>query len=276
MTARELEAALAEVPILDVHTHLVGGKLAARGLHDVLLYHMVVSDLYAAGCPTGLALDPVSRLAEPGRGPRADRRGPALLASHPEHQFLLGRPDHPPRPLRLDRADRRTQLAEARRPDPRAGRRPGLAACDPRPRADRAHAAPSSPGAAAARTTTGSSTPWNGASSRAASGASSTRPSTSWNGAGASRPRAPRRSAEAPGPQPSGGSERLDDVHEAVAHYVTSIPYGRIVSTATHLSTDIDYRPVSDDGDGRGARRDGTTPGPPSGIATRRTSTRRS
>lgn len=30
MTARELEAALTEVPILDVHTHLVGGKLAAR------------------------------------------------------------------------------------------------------------------------------------------------------------------------------------------------------------------------------------------------------
>ena len=55
MIAR-LEAALAEVPILDVHTHLVGGKLAARGLHDILLYHMVVSDLYAAGCPSGSRL----------------------------------------------------------------------------------------------------------------------------------------------------------------------------------------------------------------------------
>ena len=52
----ELERALAEIPILDIHTHLVGGKLAARGLHDVLLYHMVVSDLYAAGCPTGARL----------------------------------------------------------------------------------------------------------------------------------------------------------------------------------------------------------------------------
>src|SRR5580704_11496530 len=50
---KEIEAALADVPILDVHTHLVGGKLAARGLHDILLYHMVVSDLYAAGCPSG-------------------------------------------------------------------------------------------------------------------------------------------------------------------------------------------------------------------------------
>src|SRR4051812_36487309 len=51
-----MEAALAEIPILDVHTHLVGGRLGARGLHDVLLYHMVVSDLYSAGCPTGARL----------------------------------------------------------------------------------------------------------------------------------------------------------------------------------------------------------------------------
>jgi hypothetical protein len=52
----ELEQALAEVPRFDVHTHLIGGRLGARGLHDILLYHMVVSDLYAAGCPTGARL----------------------------------------------------------------------------------------------------------------------------------------------------------------------------------------------------------------------------
>src|SRR5688500_2093175 len=54
--ARELEEALAEVPVLDIHTHLVGGRLGARGLHDILLYHMVVTDLYAAGCPSGARL----------------------------------------------------------------------------------------------------------------------------------------------------------------------------------------------------------------------------
>src|SRR5215469_12275016 len=54
--AQEMEEALAEVPVLDIHTHLVGGRLGARGLHDVLLYHMVVSDLYAAGCPSGSRL----------------------------------------------------------------------------------------------------------------------------------------------------------------------------------------------------------------------------
>src|SRR5436190_8592383 len=54
--ARDLEFALGETPMLDVHTHLVGGRLGARGLHDVLLYHMVVSDLYSAGCPNGARL----------------------------------------------------------------------------------------------------------------------------------------------------------------------------------------------------------------------------
>ncbi len=48
--------ALNATPILDAHTHLVGGHLGARGLHDILLYHMAVSDLYAAGCPSGARL----------------------------------------------------------------------------------------------------------------------------------------------------------------------------------------------------------------------------
>lgn len=47
---------LCAVPMLDAHTHLVGGRLGAGGLHDVLLYHMAVSDLYAAGCPSGARL----------------------------------------------------------------------------------------------------------------------------------------------------------------------------------------------------------------------------
>src|SRR5580700_3910736 len=49
----DILGALAEIPVLDVHTHLVSSRLGARGLHDILLYHMVVSDLYAAGCPSG-------------------------------------------------------------------------------------------------------------------------------------------------------------------------------------------------------------------------------
>jgi hypothetical protein len=40
--------------------------------------------------------------------------------------------------------------------------------------------------------------------------------------------------------------QSLADVEEAVSHYVNAIPYDQILSTATHLSTDIDYRLVSE------------------------------
>jgi hypothetical protein len=62
--ARELEEALGEVPILDAHTHIDAAHLGARGLDDILLYHMVVSDLYAAGCPDGARLSEMPERAE--------------------------------------------------------------------------------------------------------------------------------------------------------------------------------------------------------------------
>jgi glucuronate isomerase len=46
---RAIEDGLASFPWLDVHTHLDASHLSARGLHDVLLYHMVLSDLKSAG-----------------------------------------------------------------------------------------------------------------------------------------------------------------------------------------------------------------------------------
>ena len=52
---------------------------------------------------------------------------------------------------------------------------------------------------------------------------------------------------------PIGGGQRptdrtirsLDDVHAAVDHYVNSLPYDLLISTAAGVSTDIDFRPVS-------------------------------
>ena len=38
----------------------------------------------------------------------------------------------------------------------------------------------------------------------------------------------------------------LDDVRAAIAHYVACIPYDQVLSTAQHISTDINYRVVSD------------------------------
>jgi len=65
---QELERSVGEISVLDIHTHLVGGNLGARGLHDLLLYHMVVSDLYAAGLFQRGAFDPVSTVAGRSRG----------------------------------------------------------------------------------------------------------------------------------------------------------------------------------------------------------------
>lgn len=51
--AREVEEGLKSFPWIDVHTHIDAAHLSARGLDDILLYHMAISDLYAAGCPSG-------------------------------------------------------------------------------------------------------------------------------------------------------------------------------------------------------------------------------
>jgi hypothetical protein len=60
------------------------------------------------------------------------------------------------------------------------------------------------------------------------------------------------RTPESPAPIGAGSrppTERiirtLDDVHAAIDHYVSTIPYGEILATATHISTDIDFQPVS-------------------------------
>ena len=52
----EIRDILKAQPMLDPHTHLTPSHLTARGLHDILLYHMVISDLYSAGCPDGARL----------------------------------------------------------------------------------------------------------------------------------------------------------------------------------------------------------------------------
>lgn len=56
MHAHSLLEKINEIPFVDPHTHLDSGHLSARGLSDILLYHMVISDLYTAGCPDGMRL----------------------------------------------------------------------------------------------------------------------------------------------------------------------------------------------------------------------------
>ena len=38
-------------------------------MHDVLLYHMVISDLHAAGCPSGTRLTQYQHMLQPNREP---------------------------------------------------------------------------------------------------------------------------------------------------------------------------------------------------------------
>jgi len=53
----EIYKALCDLTIVDVHTHIDTSHLSARGLHDILLYHMVISELYSSGCPSGRRLN---------------------------------------------------------------------------------------------------------------------------------------------------------------------------------------------------------------------------
>ena len=243
--AIELERALAEIPIIDVHTHLVGGKLAARGLHDILLYHMVISELYAAGCPDGSRLSQFP--AWPSRAEAHDRVEAALPYLKPINntssfwavRIILAdlydwrEPITPENWRRLDdlireRADDRAwqhsllDRLNIRRTGTELARR-GTGADD-----DRLQYA----------------LEW-GFFTRCQWGEFDT--------ALYELERCWGRSPESPRPIGAGGREApervirtLDDVHAAVAHYVNSIPYGQVLSTATHVSTDISYRLVSD------------------------------
>lgn len=47
----ELYYRIGQIPLIDIHTHIDLSHMSARGLHDLLLYHMLISELYSAGCP---------------------------------------------------------------------------------------------------------------------------------------------------------------------------------------------------------------------------------
>jgi hypothetical protein len=62
-TYKEVYDEIVKLPIFDAHTHVDAAHLSARGLHDILLYHMVGTELYSVGCPDGARLseDPDDR-----------------------------------------------------------------------------------------------------------------------------------------------------------------------------------------------------------------------
>jgi glucuronate isomerase len=244
-TTAQLFEELCATELMDPHTHLVGGRLGARGLHDILLYHMSLSDLYAAGCPRG------ARLTEYPGWPTREEAHDRLREAIPyvertrntgiawgvrialrdlygwEEPVTGGKWQKLDGMIR-ERADDRTwhrevmERAKIRRFGSEIARRE--AGQDD----DILHY----------------SLEW----------AFFTR--CQWGEFDTALYELERcwgKTPASPSPIGSGGrppTERvirsLDDVHAAVAHYVSQIPFDQVLTTATHISTDIDFRPVSD------------------------------
>jgi len=242
---RELEAGLAEMPIIDIHTHLVGGRLAARGLHDILLYHMVISDLYGAGCPSG------ARLTEfPGWPDQAEAEQRIVEAipylPHIRNtsiwwvaRTMLKDLYDWDQPITADNW-RQLDSVIRERADDRAWAHALL---------DRANIRRT--GTELARRGQGED---DARLQYALEWGFFTR--TQWGEFDTALYELERCWGKTPSsPAPIGAGTRpptertirsLADVHAAVQHYVDNIPYGQVLSMATHISTDIDYRPVSD------------------------------
>lgn len=241
----KLEEALAELPVLDAHTHLVGGKLGARGLHDVLLYHMLVSDLYPAGCPSG------ARLTQYPGWPTQEEAHRRIQEALPFLPFIrntsmfwglrliLRDLYHWNEPITADNW-RRLDAAIRERADDRAWHHSILDRLNIR------------------RTVTEIARRENGEDDDRLQYALEwgffTR--CQWGEFDTALYELERCWGRLPeSPSPIGGGKRpatertirsLDDVRDAVLHYVNHIPYDQVLATATHLSTDIDFRPVSD------------------------------
>ncbi|MDO8587304.1 MAG: hypothetical protein Q7T82_09715 [Armatimonadota bacterium] len=243
--AKALREHIRELPTIDVHTHLVGGKLSARGLHDILLYHMAVSDLYAAGCPSG------NRLTQYPEWPTDEEAHARISEALPYLDYvrntsiswgirvilrdLYGWADKitPENWRNLDGLIR--ERADDRNWHREIIRRAGIKRF----------------GTEIARRESGQdddildySLEW----------AFFTR--CQWGEFDTALYELERRWGKTPeSPTPIGGGKRpatervvrsLDDAREAVEWYVDHIPTDQVISMATHISTDIDLRQVSD------------------------------
>lgn len=241
---REICGEICSIPLLDAHTHLVDGKLAARGLHDILLYHMAVSDLYGAGCPSG------ARLTQYPGWPSDAEAHQRIAEALPYLPFvantsiswgirliledLYGWKD----PISADNWQRLDAIIRERADD-RVWQREIMHRANIQRYCTEY-----------ARRESGKdkdilqySLEW----------AFFTR--CQWGEFDTALYELERCWGKTPeSPSPIGAGKRpatertirtLDDVHAAVTHYVEHIPFNKLLSTATHISTDIDLRVVS-------------------------------
>ena len=86
----ELEEALAELPMFDVHTHLVGGhSRGSRAARHFALPHGRQRSLRGR-LPRRGAADAIPRLADAGRSPDERCQGNSVSSDDPQHELLVG------------------------------------------------------------------------------------------------------------------------------------------------------------------------------------------
>ncbi len=244
-SAADLEQELAELPVLDVHTHLCGGKLAARGLHDVLLDPLGVSDLYSAGCPRG------TRLSQFPDWPSREEAHQRIEEALP---FLLRVANTSTgwgvriilrdlydwhEPITSANWERLDDLIRERSSDD-AWARSVLSRVNIR----RSCTEHSRRGLGQDDDVLQYSLEW-GLFMRTRPGEFDTAVyelERTWG----RPPEAPAPVCSALRPPTYRVIRTLDDVHGAIRHYIRTIPYAEVIATAASFSTDIDYRQPSD------------------------------
>ncbi len=246
MLVNELEEGLASIPLLDAHTHLDSAHLSARGLHDVLLYHMVISDLASAGCPNRARLseDPddaeaEQRLAEAIPYVRHIQNTSCFWGVRAILRDLYEWTD----PLSPDNWRTVDAMIRERAADPRWPReilrRTGIrrTCTELWRRRD-----------GLADDILQYSLEW-AFFSRTQWGEANDIPLYELECAWSQHEMgAPLPVTMGPGrPEPDQAIQTVDDVRQAMAHYVSLIPFEQVLSTAQHISTNISYRPVTDE-----------------------------
>jgi glucuronate isomerase len=238
-----LEAIL-PLPLYDIHSHIEGDAPAAVGLHDILLYHMVTSDLYSAGCPDGGRLR--DRRDQREAHLRLGRAMPFVNSIRNTSCFwgvtiILRDLYHWTGPLTPDnwrKLDARIReqstdsawyghvldLAHAQRITTEWARR----------------------GAGALNDVSDYSLEWAffARTQEAVNDAPLYELERAWNMPKAGAPMDFTQSG--PRPKVRRPIVTVDDALEAITHYCACIPADKVVSTAQHFSTDIEYRPVTE------------------------------
>ena len=232
------------MPAVDVHTHLDSAHLSARGLHDIMLYHMVISDLYSAGCPDGVRLSENPDEEEKTR--RIERAIGYLECIKNTSCYWLMRTILSDlygweEPVTLDnwrKLDERIQMISS-------GSRWARQILD-RANVTKAGTELSLRGDGSNDDVLFYSLEWAFFTRNqwGVFDAPLYELEYAWQFDSPQRPLSVTILERLPVKKPL---KTVSHVKEAMAHYCRCIPYNRVASIANHLSTDIDYRPVTDD-----------------------------